>query len=57
MFEQIFGALSFVGAILSTVQSHKLHKISMQNWDQIQDFKQDGLLKPNGAEYHDVDNP
>lgn len=46
----ISGALSFVGAILSTVQSHKLHKISMQNWDQIQDFKQDGLLKPNGDE-------
>lgn len=46
----ISGALSFVGAILSTLQSHKLHKISMQNWDQIQDFKQDGLLKPNGDE-------
>lgn len=46
----ISGALSFVGAILSTIQTHKLHKISMQNWDQIQDFKQDGLLKPNGDE-------
>ncbi|KAF1020895.1 MAG: hypothetical protein GAK37_03527 [Pseudomonas sp.] len=46
----VSGALSFVGAILSTVQSHKLHKISMQNWNQVQDFKQDGLLKPNGDE-------
>ncbi|MBH3459089.1 hypothetical protein [Pseudomonas putida] len=44
------GVFSFVGAILNDVKSHKLHKISLQNWDQIQDFKQDGLLKPNGDE-------
>ncbi|MDF0733087.1 hypothetical protein P0Y43_20550 [Pseudomonas entomophila] len=44
------GVFSIVGAILGDIKSAKLHKISLQNWDQIQDFKQDGLLKPKGDE-------
>ncbi|MHC6226884.1 cytochrome D1 domain-containing protein [Pseudomonas sp. X10] len=44
------GAFSLVGAILNDVKSHKLHKLSMQNWEQIQQFKQDGLLQPHGDE-------
>jgi len=44
------GVLSIVGAILGDVKSAKLHKVSMGNWNQIQDFKADGLLKPNGDE-------
>ncbi|MGE7991694.1 hypothetical protein ACQKPE_11695 [Pseudomonas sp. NPDC089554] len=44
------GVFSFVGAILGDIKSAKLHKVSLQKWDQIQDFKQDGLLKPNGDE-------
>ncbi|NWA02251.1 hypothetical protein [Pseudomonas gingeri] len=42
------GALSLVGVILGSIKEHKLHKLSMQNWDQIKDFKDDGLLKPGG---------
>ncbi|MGE7991704.1 hypothetical protein ACQKPE_11745 [Pseudomonas sp. NPDC089554] len=42
--------LGFVGAILSIDRTKKLHKISMQNWDNIKAFEQQGLLKPGGAE-------
>lgn len=44
------GVLSFVGAILGDIKSAKLHKVSLQNWDQIKDLKSDGLLQPNGDE-------
>ncbi|MCS3466957.1 hypothetical protein M2401_000667 [Pseudomonas sp. JUb42] len=44
------GVFSFVGAILGDIKSAKLHKVSLQNWDQIKDFKADGLLQPNGDE-------
>ncbi|AMB84608.1 hypothetical protein AWM79_04495 [Pseudomonas agarici] len=42
--------LGFVGAILSTIKSKKLHKISGQKWDQLKQFEKDGLLQPKGAE-------
>ncbi|NWC93065.1 MULTISPECIES: hypothetical protein [unclassified Pseudomonas] len=41
--------LGFVGAILGTIKSKKLHKISGQKWDQLKQFEKDGLLQPNGA--------
>lgn len=41
--------LGFVGAILGTIKSKKLHKISGQKWDQLKQFEKDGLLKPDGA--------
>lgn len=45
----VSGVLSFVSVILSTIKTHKLHKISMENWDQIKQFEKDGLLQENGA--------
>jgi transcriptional antiterminator Rof (Rho-off) len=42
--------LGFVGAILGTIKSKKLHKISGQKWDQLKQFEKDGLLQPNGAD-------
>jgi len=44
------GVLGFVSVILGTIKTNKLHKISLQNWDQIKQFEKDGLLAPNGAE-------
>lgn len=41
--------LGFVGAILGTIKSNKLHKISGQKWGELKQFEKDGLLKPDGA--------
>ena len=46
----VSAGLGFIGAILGTVKSKKLHKISMKNWDQIKQFEKDGLLADNGAQ-------
>lgn len=42
------GVLSIVSAILGFVKDAKLKKMSMENWDQIKEFKKDGLLAENG---------
>ena len=45
----ISAGLGFIGAILGTIKSHKLHKVSMEKWEQIQQFEKDGLLQEQGA--------
>ena len=47
----IVGAvISFAGAFINVARSYQLQKISQQDWKNIQDFKQDGLLKEHGDE-------
>ena len=43
-------AISFVGAFINIARSYQLQKVSQQDWKNIQDFKQDGLLKEHGDE-------
>ncbi|MEQ9726503.1 hypothetical protein ABRP29_12790 [Pseudomonas sp. WHRI 8822A] len=45
----ISASLGFIGAILGTIKSHKLHKVSLEKWEQIKQFESDGLLQEQGA--------
>ena len=46
----ISAGLGFIGAILGTIKSHKLHKVSLEKWEQIKQFENDGLLQEQGAD-------
>lgn len=43
-------AMGFVGAFLSIARSEQLKKMSQRDWKDIEDFKNDGLLKEGGDE-------